>query len=109
MLRYNLKLICSCLIYAEMEHWVLAPMPESASVHTTKRSPGPDISTNRPHTGPLRGLWWFNSHNDDEAFALFERAGNVFTAVTDMPLSAELDEIASLIAPMRKTIDFSSI
>ena len=59
--------------------------------------------------GAIGGLLWFNSHNDDEAVALFERAGAIVSVVTDVALSSELNEIARLIAPMGKTIDFSSI
>ncbi len=61
------------------------------------------------HYGGVAGLWWFNSHNDDEALAVFERAGDVFSIQSDVPLSSELPGIARLIAPMRKVIDFSSI
>jgi hypothetical protein len=59
--------------------------------------------------GAVAGLLWFNSHNDDEAVAVFERAGSIFSVLTDVPLRSELVDIASLITPMRKTIDFSSI
>jgi RES domain-containing protein len=59
--------------------------------------------------GAVAGLQWFNSHNDDEALAFFERAGDVFSVETDVTLKSELGEIARLIGPMGKTIDFSSI
>jgi len=62
-----------------------------------------DVAYNR-----VVGLWWLNSHNDDEAFAFFERAGNAFAVERDVPLKSELTEIAELLQPMNKTIDFSS-